>query len=88
MCMVISGDYPIDINWLKDGKPLSDPRQQSNKLDESTVILSMRRLSLEDSGNYTCVAGNRAGSVMHSAILKVKGIEISILSLLASLPVS
>lgn len=63
----------MEIKWLKDGQPLMDHRRKTQKIDETTVILSLRRLELEDSGNYTCVAENRAGAATHTAILKVKG---------------
>lgn len=73
LCTIINGDQPIEITWLKDGKKLSEYRRKTQKLDENTVILSLRKLQLEDSGNYTCVAQNPAGSTSHWGILKIKG---------------
>lgn len=74
LCSLVNGDQPVEILWLKDGKQLTEYRRKVQKLDENTVILSLRKMQLEDSGNYTCVAKNRAGTTSHSAILKVKGI--------------
>jgi len=71
MCMVSSGDLPIDIYWLKDGQPLL--RSIYHKIDEYTLILSLRQTTIGDSGNYTCVASNAAGSASRWSILKVKG---------------
>lgn len=71
MCMVSSGDLPIDIYWLKDGQPLL--RSIYHKIDEYTLILSLRQTTIGDSGNYTCVASNAAGVASRWSILKVKG---------------
>ncbi|XP_017132762.1 Down syndrome cell adhesion molecule-like protein Dscam2 isoform X50 [Drosophila elegans] len=70
MCMVSSGDLPIDIYWLKDGQPLL--RSIYHKIDEYTLILSLRQTTIGDSGNYTCVASNAAGLASRWSILKVK----------------
>ncbi|XP_039227511.1 Down syndrome cell adhesion molecule-like protein Dscam2 isoform X50 [Drosophila yakuba] len=70
MCMVSSGDLPIDIYWLKDGQPLL--RSIYHKIDEYTLILSLRQTTIGDSGNYTCVASNAAGAASRWSILKVK----------------
>ncbi|KAM7342917.1 fibroblast growth factor receptor-like 1 [Cochliomyia hominivorax] len=75
MCMVTSGDLPIDIYWLKDGQPLL--RSIYHKIDEYTLILSLRQTNIGDSGNYTCVASNKAGEARKWSILKVKGKECS-----------
>lgn len=52
---------------------MTEYRRKTQKLDENTVILSLRNLKLEDSGNYTCRAENLAGTATHSSILRVKG---------------
>ncbi|KAL7736494.1 hypothetical protein ACLKA6_019693 [Drosophila palustris] len=70
MCMVTSGDLPIDIYWLKNGQPLL--RSIYHKIDEYTLILSLRQTTISDSGNYTCVASNAAGQASRWSTLKVK----------------
>lgn len=75
MCTVVSGDQPLEIVWLKDGEPLLD-RGKTQKLDDSTLILSLRRLQLEDMGNYTCQVTNPAGTTSYTATLRVKGTYI------------
>lgn len=81
LCSIITGDQPVEIKWLKDGKPLTEYRRKTQKIDENTVILSLRKLQLEDSGNYTCISQNRAGSASHWGILKVKGTSSSLIVL-------
>lgn len=74
LCSVIAGDLPVDITWFKDDVVIvtgGDHRTQ--RLDETTVILSLSRLSLSDSGNYTCQAVNKAGRAHNSSLLLVKG---------------
>lgn len=74
MCTVIAGDQPLEIVWIKDGQPLTD-RSRTQKLDDFTLILSLRRLQLEDMGNYTCQVSNSAGVVSYTSSLKVKGTQ-------------
>lgn len=72
MCMVTSGDLPLDIYWLKDGQPLL--RSIYHKIDEYTLILALRHTHITDSGNYSCVARNTAGEAHKWSLLRVKGI--------------
>jgi len=71
--MVVAGDLPLAVEWLKDGKPVASMHARTHQLDEYSAILSLSRLSLVDAGNYTCVASNLAGRISHSSVLKVKG---------------
>lgn len=74
LCTIIAGDIPVQLTWLKDDQLIvtgGDHRTQ--QLDDTTVILSLSRLSLSDSGNYTCQAVNKAGRAQHTSLLLVKG---------------
>lgn len=42
-------------------------------LDDTTSMLSLMKLDLEDAGTYACLANNTAGFVAYSADLRVKG---------------
>jgi titin len=71
---MVIGDTPLDIIWYKDTlKVIDSSTTKTLQLDEATVILSLGKLSKNDSGNYTCVAKNKAGMSSHTAVLKVKG---------------
>lgn len=74
LCTIIAGDVPVELTWLKDDQLIvtgGDHRTQ--QLDDTTVILSLSRLSLSDSGNYTCQAVNKAGRARYTSLLLVKG---------------
>lgn len=73
MCIVTSGDLPLELYWLKDGNPLT--RSVFQKIDEYTLMLSIRKATMMDSGNYTCFAKNKAGESIKSSSLRVKGLS-------------
>lgn len=72
VCTVTSGDTPLTIVWLKDNKTI-EHNHIVQKLDDTTSLLRLSHVTLEDAGNYTCTASNSAGSVSRYSILKVKG---------------
>lgn len=75
LCAVVVGDTPINIKWFKNGQEIwTGMSAVIQKLDDMTSMLSLHHINVEDSGNYTCVATNAAGSASHSSQLKVKGI--------------
>lgn len=71
MCTVTTGDSPLDIYWLKDGRKFDS--SNIRRLDEYSSILSIRLVTISDAGNYTCVAKNRAGVTEFTGQLVVKG---------------
>lgn len=73
-CAVTKGDLPIKIRWLLNGHPV--------ETIEGVNIMSTKKrvsqLSIDDvqahhSGEYSCIASNRAGNVTFSALLRVNG---------------
>lgn len=79
VCTITAGDLPVQIDWFKDDAPLVE--SDKNKillLDDTTSMLSMKKLDLEDSGTYTCQATNSAGITKYSTMLRVKGIDVRI----------
>ncbi|XP_055671290.1 hemicentin-1 [Falco peregrinus] len=54
-----TGTPPPQINWLKNGLPLSVSSQI--RLLSAGQILRLARVQIPDTGVYTCVASNRAG---------------------------
>lgn len=58
--------------WLKDGSPVSDTLK-IHEVPGSMSILQVQRLSAADSGKYTCVASNMAGTASVSKEMVVYG---------------
>ncbi|KAH8026100.1 hypothetical protein HPB51_015449 [Rhipicephalus microplus] len=73
VCVVIDGDPPVFIGWLKDGRPLgSDLGAHTEMLNAFTSSLTFHSVGPQHSGNYTCVARNPAAAVNRSATMTVK----------------
>jgi len=56
----VSGDAPLSLQWHLDGVPLSD---SSHVAGSATTNLAIFNAQLTDSGKYTLVVTNPAGSV-------------------------
>lgn len=70
--------------WLKDGAPVaaagSAPAAPPtvSEVDAFSSLLTFSRLEAGHSGNYTCVAENRAGTDRYTAGLAVRGKRVDI----------
>lgn len=77
MCTVVRGDLPVDINWFKDGRPLSASDAASHvqikQLDPYSSTLTFGSLQLAHRGVYTCEATNEAGKANQSSALVIHG---------------
>ena len=73
-CAVSKGDFPITIRWSLNNKPLDN-------VDGITVLSTNKRVSqltiesvqAHHSGEYKCIAKNKAGVIDFSAYLNVNG---------------
>ena len=73
-CVVSHGDMPITITWSLKGQELnSGPSITTNMLGQRASILVISSVDYSHVGQYTCRATNPAGSVTHSANLRVNG---------------
>ncbi|XP_066996259.2 cell adhesion molecule Dscam2 [Anabrus simplex] len=77
-CSVKRGDPPLYITWLKDARSLPTTPGPHDDLDliiqdveEYSSVLAIRSVSSRHSGNYTCVASNRARNTTYTAQLLV-----------------
>lgn len=62
-CLVRSGEAPYDFRWRKDGSEASQSeRLFSTVVTERLATLTVRRVVLEDSANYTCVVSDVTGA--------------------------
>ena len=69
----VSGTQPIDIFWLKDGRKIMQDIRLKMLVEEGTYTLLILESVPEDSGNYECVALNKAGEARCSAEVKISG---------------
>lgn len=76
-CSVTTGDFPIDIVWLLNGKEIKHNLQVSiSKFSKRLHFLSIDAVTAKNMGNYTCVASNLAGASNHTSVLIVIGIHM------------
>ena len=73
-CVVSRGDMPVTITWSLKGQKLnSGPSITTTMVGTRTSMLIISDVDFTHIGEYTCRATNNAGSVTHSAVLKVNG---------------
>lgn len=70
----VAGSLPIEVSWLKDGKPLSQGDEFSMLYDDNTAVLQINNSEMRHSGEYTCVATNSVGSASCRAKLTLQGV--------------
>ncbi|CAL1297477.1 unnamed protein product [Larinioides sclopetarius] len=74
-CIVLGGDGPLSLRWLKDDEPLAERELNVNVLQEedgSISTLTFKNLTYKHNGNYTCIVTNDVASGSYSATLTVK----------------
>uniref|UniRef100_T1JES3 Down syndrome cell adhesion molecule-like protein Dscam2 n=1 Tax=Strigamia maritima TaxID=126957 RepID=T1JES3_STRMM len=71
MCGLIEGDAPVTFTWLKNGLPIKQRDIEISRVDDNYSILSIHSVTRSHTGNYTCVATNRATSSQYTATLIV-----------------
>ncbi|GBM09514.1 Down syndrome cell adhesion molecule-like protein Dscam2 [Araneus ventricosus] len=74
-CIVLGGDGPLSLRWLKDDEPLAERELNVNVLQEedgSISTLTFKNLTHKHNGNYTCIVTNDVASGSYSATLTVK----------------
>ena len=72
MVCKVSGNPEPKIEWLKDGKPLIGYFRIKTEYDGTLSTLNIEKSSLDDTGEYKCVASNEFGSVQSVCDLVVK----------------
>lgn len=73
-CHASKGDRPMSITWTFEGQDLStNIGVRTMKMAEQTSFLSIDSVTGAHSGNYTCIARNRAGEHRYTAALHVNG---------------
>lgn len=73
-CSVHKGDLPLNITWLHNNKPSGYKDDITiSKAGKKVTTLTIDNVNGDHSGNYTCVAQNKAGEATYTAELFVNG---------------
>lgn len=75
-CFVQKGDLPLQISWTHNGVPINNENELGvtfSKLSLRISTLNIESIRAEHRGNYTCMAGNKAGRSEHVSELHVDG---------------
>uniref|UniRef100_A0A182NC81 Down syndrome cell adhesion molecule n=1 Tax=Anopheles dirus TaxID=7168 RepID=A0A182NC81_9DIPT len=71
-CTVNKGDFPIDIFWkFNERRIASEDGITVSRTNQRMSVLTIDAVRDQHSGNYTCVAQNRAGQVQQMTLLQV-----------------
>ncbi|RZC32102.1 I-set domain containing protein, partial [Asbolus verrucosus] len=74
-CAVTKGDFPMNISWSLNGKPISEVSGVTvGQINKRISTLSVDSVEAQHAGEYVCTAQNKAGTITHSAALYVNGI--------------
>ena len=58
----------INITWKKDGETITERAVIETRLDETKSKLALTEVVEEDSGEYSCEARNKLGTVARSVV--------------------
>lgn len=73
-CLAISGDQPIDFQWLFNGRPVSQIAGITTaKMGKRNSVLTIDSVTDRHVGNFTCRASNIATTANYTAELIVNG---------------
>ncbi len=69
----VQGSPVIGITWLKNGSEITSDHRHTLSFDSSVATLEVENCSVEDSGDYVCMASSEAGRDQSSSSVTVKG---------------
>lgn len=69
----VSGTPPMSVTWFQDGNEIVSGEKYEISFLDNVCALKLNALDVTDTGPYTCVATNVAGSDECSAFLTVQG---------------
>lgn len=73
-CNVKRGDEPLKVSWSLKGDAISsEPAITTTMIGTRTSILIISSVGYRHSGEYTCIAQNKARSDYYSTSLRVNG---------------
>lgn len=69
----VQGTPVISIKWLKNGSEIVSGHRHTMSFDSSIATLEIESCSVDDSGEFVCVASSEAGRDQCSSSITVKG---------------
>lgn len=74
-CSVFKGDYPLNVTWTLNSLPIgSNEGILISRTSKRVSSLTIDSVQASHAGNYTCLAGNKAGLRQYTAVLSINGI--------------
>lgn len=71
-----STNEKMDFKWLKNGREITNTQRSSVRSFPEFSTFIIDSLSVEDAGNYTCVAGSRGYADSYTTTLNVLGNKV------------
>ncbi|CAF0817484.1 unnamed protein product, partial [Didymodactylos carnosus] len=68
----VKGKPTPNIEWLKNGEPISKDSRINESYDDDVATLTIKKVKMDDDGEYICRASNEEGSDNSSAQLTIK----------------
>lgn len=74
-CMANKGDLPMEIRWVLNSSPVTSGQNGITimKMNQRTSSLNINSVEGMHRGFFKCLVSNAAGTVEHSAELRVNG---------------
>lgn len=72
-CDLLQGKQPVRLDWHFNGKKLDEDSRIKIKTDEDSTSLVIRSLTINDLGEYECLASNEYGQHKRQALVYFNG---------------
>jgi hypothetical protein len=79
LCQSNGGTKPIFFQWIKNANILANSPESDYKIENNDdySLFTFKNVDRTDSANYSCIARNASGTDIQSALLIVKGCDLS-----------
>ena len=63
VCSVVQGDHPFSVFWFKNDNPISADEKIILQDSEDYSLLTFKKVTFNDRGNYTCSVSNQVDTI-------------------------